>query len=100
MAKDLNKKTAVNKMMKKMDKRSEANFGKLETTTIIAASTKELTQTMTKDTKTKNKTNNMKLLLKMDLKPSFQEKAHKVIAAYFEKTLPAAIRTSAMRTMY
>ena len=58
MAKNLNIKMAVNEMMKKMDKRSDANFGKLETI-IIAASTKELTQTMTKNTKSKNKMNNM-----------------------------------------
>lgn len=88
MDEEKKKDTAVVKMMEHLDARSTANLNKLET--IVSTSTDKLANAMTKNTKTKNKTNNMKMLLGMDLSKmsaSFQKKAHKAITAYFVKTV-------------
>ena len=54
-----NKKNIVWHMMEQMDVRSTVSFNKLKT--IISMSTQQLTKTMTRNAKTKNKTNNMYL---------------------------------------
>ena len=54
-----NKKNMVWHLMEQMDVRSTVSFNKLKT--IISMSTQQLTKTMTRNAKTKNKTNNMYL---------------------------------------